>query len=114
MNELHLSGDKLCTWCSKPVTPRLTGGKPQRFCTARCRTAFWTALRVWALHKFATGQVTVLDLSNALAAAAAVSTPSPEFKASAPPAADDKSFAQGDLIARCGDLDQDPARREAA
>jgi hypothetical protein len=44
----------LCLWCGRPF-PAHRGGSPQRFCKARCRTAFWSALRRWAEHAIPAG-----------------------------------------------------------
>jgi len=35
-----------CFWCEAPFTPRASGGRPQRFCSAGCRRAYSAA--VWA------------------------------------------------------------------
>jgi hypothetical protein len=45
------------------------GCSPQRFCRARCRTAFWSALRRWGKQAIATGVLTVIDLRNGATAA---------------------------------------------
>jgi len=40
---------RTCPWCSRQFRPRITGGKPQRFCGSRCRLAFFAAARAWSL-----------------------------------------------------------------
>jgi hypothetical protein len=50
--------DGLCLWCERPF-PARRGGSPQRFCTARCRTAFWTAMRRWGERAVSAGVLTV-------------------------------------------------------
>src|SRR6516162_7753378 len=59
------------------MTPRVTAlacgaGTPSvlgRFCRARCRTAFWSALRRWGKRAIAAGTLTVTDLRNGATAA---------------------------------------------
>jgi hypothetical protein len=53
----------LCEWCGRPFRPR-RGGSPQRFCGARCRTAFWSALRRWGERAVAAGILTIADIRN--------------------------------------------------
>jgi|HubBroStandDraft_3_1064219.scaffolds.fasta_scaffold78727_4 hypothetical protein len=53
----------LCLWCGRPFAAR-RGGSPQRFCKARCRTAFWSALRRWAERAVATGVLTIAAIRN--------------------------------------------------
>jgi hypothetical protein len=36
-----------CPWCGRSFRPRTSGGSDQRFCSAGCRTAFWSAARRW-------------------------------------------------------------------
>ena len=43
-----------CQWCEGPFRAR-RGGSPQRFCSSKCRSAFWTALRRWAERAVAAG-----------------------------------------------------------
>jgi hypothetical protein len=57
--------DGACLWCGHPFRAR-RGGSPQRFCRARCRTAFWSALRRWGERAIAAGTLTVTDLRNGL------------------------------------------------
>ena len=57
-----------CLWCGHPFRAR-RGGSPQRFCQARCRTAFWSALRRWGKRAIAAGVLTVIDLRNGATAA---------------------------------------------
>jgi hypothetical protein len=55
--------DRLCLWCERPF-PAHRGGSPQRFCTARCRTAFWTALRRWGERAVSTGILAIADIRD--------------------------------------------------
>jgi endogenous inhibitor of DNA gyrase (YacG/DUF329 family) len=54
-----------CHRCQRPFTPRSTGGKPQRFCSERCRRAFERELRAWARNQIAAGSVTPPQLQRA-------------------------------------------------
>lgn len=58
-----------CPWCGRDFSPRTTGGKPQRFCSPRCRRAMDAGLRAWATEELAAGRVTVAGLAKALARA---------------------------------------------
>ena len=60
--------DGACLWCGHPFRAR-RGGSPQRFCRARCRTAFWSALHRWGKRAIAAGALTVIDLRNGATAA---------------------------------------------
>ena len=51
--------------CERPFTPRSTGGKPQRFCSERCRRAFERELRVWAPNQITAGDVMPAQLQRA-------------------------------------------------
>jgi hypothetical protein len=53
---------EVCSWCSGPFTPRTTGGRPQRFCSERCRRASEKAMREWAQAELAAGRVTLAEL----------------------------------------------------
>ena len=52
-----------CRWCERPFRPR-QGGSPQRFCGARCRTLFWSALRRWGESALAAGILTIADIKG--------------------------------------------------
>ena len=54
-----------CEWCGNSFAPRTNGGKPQRFCSQRCRRALDSALRAWAQEQHARGRVTVAELQGA-------------------------------------------------
>jgi endogenous inhibitor of DNA gyrase (YacG/DUF329 family) len=54
----------LCPWCERPFTPRSTGGKPQRFCSERCRRALERELRAWAREQVADGEITPAQLQR--------------------------------------------------
>jgi hypothetical protein len=51
-------GGGRCLWCEHPFRGH-RGGSAQRFCTARCRTAFWSALRRWGERALSAGVLTV-------------------------------------------------------
>ena len=53
--------DPRCLWCGRAFVAR-RGGSPQRFCRARCRTAFWSALRRWGERAVAAGILTIGDI----------------------------------------------------
>jgi hypothetical protein len=50
-----------CVWCSKSFSAR-SAGKPQQFCCAAHRRAFWEAIRAYGAWLFQTGQMTLTDL----------------------------------------------------
>jgi hypothetical protein len=54
----------VCDWCSRPFTPRRTGGRPQRFCSERCRRASEKAMREWAQQELAAGRVTIAEIKR--------------------------------------------------
>jgi hypothetical protein len=56
-----------CLWCRDSFTPRASGGKPQRFCSADCRTVFHKAARVWAEREVIEGRADVAALRDTLA-----------------------------------------------
>ena len=79
-----------CQWCEGPFRAR-RGGSPQRFCSSKCRSAFWTALRRWGERAVAAGVLrldqirngapeacTLLPGGNSLAPGQSASVPSPE------------------------------------
>ena len=53
----------LCEWCERPFR-RHRGGSPQRFCGAKCRMAFWSALRRWGERAIEAGVLTIDDIMN--------------------------------------------------
>ena len=52
-----------CAWCASHFNPR-RGGSPQRFCSVRRRTAFWSALRRSAERPLVAGTVSIDALRN--------------------------------------------------
>jgi hypothetical protein len=56
-------GETKCLWCNNRFTPR-RGGSPQRFCSAKHRSMFWSALRRWGERAVAAGILTVADIRN--------------------------------------------------
>ena len=55
--------DTACEWCTKGFKAR-RGGTRQRFCSARCRTALWSALRRCGERALAAGTLSIGDLRN--------------------------------------------------
>jgi hypothetical protein len=51
-----------CFWCGRRFEPRNDGGKPQRFCSTRCRRALDAAGRRYIFDALAAGSLTVADL----------------------------------------------------
>ena len=76
--------DTACEWCTKGFKAR-RGGTRQRFCSARCRTALWSALRRCGERALAAGTLSIGDLRNGhleactLAGAAKSSPPYPDI-----------------------------------
>src|SRR5580704_13610273 len=58
----------LCKWCERPFRGR-RGGSPQRFCGARCRMLFWSALRRSGERALAEGILTIADIRTGAPAA---------------------------------------------
>jgi hypothetical protein len=58
-----IDGSLRCEW---PFERRQDGGRRQRFCLSRCRSALHTAARRWAIAALARGELTVADLRNEL------------------------------------------------
>jgi hypothetical protein len=56
-------GEAKCSWCGQDLQPR-RGGSPQRFCSAKHRSLFWSALRRWGERAVAAGILTVADIRN--------------------------------------------------
>jgi hypothetical protein len=57
LGALRLGGSAMsvCLWCGQSFEPRLSGGKPQRFCGAPCRRAFDHACGAWVRAAIAVG-----------------------------------------------------------
>jgi hypothetical protein len=95
-----------CQWCERPFRVR-RGGSPQRFCGAKCRTIFWSALRRWGERAVAAGILTIPDIKNADPAActlllgatspAPVGEAAPQSPSSAAPRAESRYTRQQDL-----------------
>jgi hypothetical protein len=47
-----------CFWCGRGFRPRVTGGRPQRFCSPSHRDTFFSAARAWALKLVEVGLLT--------------------------------------------------------
>jgi len=62
-----------CQWCEGPFRAR-RAGTAQRFCSSKCRSAFWTALRRWGESAVAAG---VLSLDQIREGAPEACTPLP-------------------------------------
>ena len=92
-----------CLWCGRSFTAR-RGGSPQRFCRARCRTAFWSALRRWAERAVASGALTIDHIRNADPAACMLvpddisSAPAPLGQKTAPQAASEERGLTAGLL----------------
>ena len=56
---------RTCPWCGEAFGRRSSGGKPQRFCSMRCRRAMDAGLRAWAQQQFAMGRVSIAELQRA-------------------------------------------------
>ena len=56
---------RTCPWCGEAFGRRSSGGKPQRFCSMRCRRAMDAGLRAWAHEQFAMGRVLIAELQRA-------------------------------------------------
>ena len=57
----------ICPWCGALFTPRMTGGKPQRFCSVQCRKHYHAACRVWGEDQVERGFLPISALKCALA-----------------------------------------------
>lgn len=51
-----------CLWCGELLTPRITGGELQRFCSTRRRRALDAAARRWTAGALADGRLTTAAL----------------------------------------------------
>ena len=58
--------ERTCVWCGVPYTPRTNGGKPQRFCSEKCRVEFHRGCRLWAEQLVWSGELPVSALKNTL------------------------------------------------
>jgi hypothetical protein len=58
----------LCEWCELPFRAR-RGGSAQRFCRAKCRNMFWSALRRSGDRALAEGILSMTDLRRGVATA---------------------------------------------
>ncbi len=62
-----MTGDvenKQCSWCESSFTPRTTGGRAQKFCSAKCREDFHAAGRTWVTAAVAEGHLSVAELKG--------------------------------------------------
>jgi hypothetical protein len=62
-----------CAWCGRAFAPRTSGGRPQRFCSPRCRRAIDAAGRGYIRDALASGVLTIAGLRNGSAATRALS-----------------------------------------
>ena len=53
-----------CLWCEVLFERRRDGRRAQRFCSASCRSAFFSAARRWAVKGVETGILTVGQLRD--------------------------------------------------
>ncbi len=51
-----------CEWCDGLFEPRQIGAHRKRFCSAKCKDRYHTALRMWAQRAIAMGQLSIADL----------------------------------------------------
>ncbi len=65
-----------CSWCNGQFQPRRSGGSPQEFCSATCRSALWSAVRDWGMSQLQTGHISVASLKAFRSSVHAVSEPS--------------------------------------
>jgi len=59
---MRMEREAKCIWCGCLFTPRVDGGKKQRFCCPAHRSRYWRALRKWASRVFDAGLISVDDL----------------------------------------------------
>jgi len=52
-----------CSWCGQELQLR-RGGSPQRFCSTKHRSLFWSTLRRWGARAVAAGILTIADIRN--------------------------------------------------
>ena len=62
-----------CPWCGRQFEPRSSGGSGQRFCSGKCRCAFWTAARRWIGRALEAGLLSAEVLKGSQASVHAVS-----------------------------------------
>ena len=78
-----------CSWCGRQFTPRLTGGRDQRFCRPSCRRALHAAARAWVLAEIAAGRLNLGAIKNRLPAPCALTamseSPSPALDVAGEP-----------------------------
>ena len=55
-----------CLWCGASFSPRKAGPHWKRFCSAKCKDHYHTALRRWAQREADEGRVAVTDLKAAV------------------------------------------------
>jgi hypothetical protein len=54
-----------CKWCPTVFAPRTTGGKPQRFCSKKCRHEYQAGLDAFAEQMISDGRASIKDLKSA-------------------------------------------------
>lgn len=55
-----------CLWCHSPFVPRVTGGKPQLYCTPDCCRERWRACRIYGEMELEAGRVSTEVLKQLL------------------------------------------------
>ena len=70
----------ICAWCLRRFAPRRTGGRPQRFCSERCRRGSEKAMREWAKGELAAGRATIAEIKRERSSAPAAVLPRPDGK----------------------------------
>ena len=77
-----------CQWCEGPFRAR-RAGTAQRFCSSKCRSAFWTALRRWGESAVAAGVLSLDEIREGAPAACMLlsggEAPAPGQSAPVPP-----------------------------
>jgi hypothetical protein len=48
-----------CLWCSEEFTPRASGGRAQKYCSASCRKSLHREARRWAIARIEDGTLPV-------------------------------------------------------
>lgn len=67
----------LCRWCGSPFTPRATGGRRQRFCSAGCRRAYARAAWSYVSRVIEEGSIATLALRTFATEGAGAATLAP-------------------------------------
>jgi len=88
-------GEAKCSWCGQELQLR-RGGSPQRFCSTKHRSLFWSTLRRWGARAVAAGILTIADIRNGDPAACTL----PGAPISRPPASAERQDCISDDFSR--------------